>query len=226
MYYGLYEPHLTNWIRFNVRADDAVIEPGVNVGFITGHLLQQVGNKGLVIALEPSRRCAEQLHRNNDIAAIPSLRFVNAAMADVSGEDTYYETSRIVSHGYGCLGSVEQPEDGTSYSIPTRSVDDLMDEYSLEKVRFLKLDIEGAELIALQGASQALAAGRIDHVMVETTIDHANADSKPQSLAIAKILESSGFRSHSMRRNGTLRPLNLGAIGQQPFRSDVMWSRR
>jgi FkbM family methyltransferase len=224
MYYGLYEPHLTNWIRTNVRAGDVVIEPGVNIGFITGHLLEQVGERGLVIALEPSRTCAEQLHRNNDLTSIPGLVFINAAIAEASREATYRETPRIISRGFGCLEEVGQP-DGTSYMVNTISLDDLLSKYGIRKVRFLKLDIEGSELIALRGASDALAEGRIDNVMVETTYDPSDSDSVAHNGSIAEILRNADFHPHSMLRNGTVRPLDFDVIGTKSFRQDVMWSR-
>lgn len=224
MYYGLYEPHLTNWIHANIHEGDAVIEPGANVGFIMGHLLGQVGESGKLIALEPSRICTDQLNRNNDLASIPGLVFLNAAIANASRELTYYETPRIISQGFGCLAEVGQPA-GTPYTVKAFSVDDLLHQHEIQKLRFLKLDIEGSELIALEGASVALAEGRIDNVMVETTYSPGDPESLSHNRSIATVLSDAGFKPHRMLRNGTVRAMKSDMLGPKGFRTDVMWSR-
>lgn len=224
MYYGLYEPHLTNWIRRNIRTGDVVIEPGVNIGFITAHLVESVGPSGRVIGLEPSATCFEQIRSTNDLGAIPQLTLLNAALAERSGTGTFFDTPRVISRGFGCLESVCRPADAIPCDVPLRSVDDLVDEYGLGRVRFLKLDIEGSELSALQGARRSLAERRIDHIMVETTNDPGRPETVSETEKIFELLLAAGFRPHRMTPRGQCRPLGE-AVGSRLFREDVMWSR-
>lgn len=226
MYYGIYEPHLTRWIAGNIRAGDQVIEPGVNVGFVSGHLLEAVGPGGLVVGLEPSRRCVGALRENNRACLPSQFRLFNAALAAEDGDALFFESEQIHSHGYGCLEEAGQPENAVRYSIPTRCVDSLMDEFGIGQLRFLKLDVEGSELPALRGASRTLAARRIDHILVETELDGADDRRREVNREIRDLLTSAGFTPHCMSPTGRLTRFDLDAAiaSGQRLRTDLMWT--
>lgn len=227
MYYGIYEEHLVHWIARAIRPGDAVIEPGANIGYITGCLLAALRGSGILLSLEPSRRCIEQLSRNNDLSAIANLRLLNAAIAAHAGTETFWETPLIVSAGYGYLqpANWNDSKEGDSYAIATYSVDDLMEQHGIPRLAFLKLDVEGSELPALEGARRGLARKAIDHIMVETYIDADDAHSVNLSNTIFDLLETNGYRAHLMRRNGTLQPAELRAPHIRKWRGDVMWAK-
>ncbi len=226
MYYGIYEEHLTNWITRTIRAGDAVIEPGMNVGFITGHLLDRVGPSGVVIAVEPSRSCVEGIRRHNDLTSMPNLRVINAAVADDDGTERFRETPNLVNEGYGCLEAANWSgeHEGRWYDVQTRRVDTLMEEFGIRRLAFLKLDVEGSELRALRGAANALRNRAIDHIMVETYFDFDEEAGDAMRRDIWKLLESHGMRPHRMNRDGRLQPFAIAPGGPRRFMLDVMWS--
>lgn len=227
MFYGVYEPHLTNWIARSIRPGDRVIEPGANVGFISAHLRNAVGEDGLVLALEPSRQCVSALESNNELKVMRNFRLLNAAISATDGEAWFFETRRIHSHGYGCLEAVEKPLDAVRYPVTTRSVDSLMDEYGIRKLRFLKLDVEGSELPALHGASRSLSEGRIDFVMVETDLNGSDRELCRINGQVSQLLANSGFAPHRMSQSGSLKPFDIDAFGMEGrrLRTDLMWAR-
>ena len=51
---------------------------------------------------------------------------------------------------------VFQPESERATEVKTVSIDDMVEEKNLPKVSFIKMDIEGAELSALHGATKTL----------------------------------------------------------------------
>ena len=227
MFYGVYELHLTNWIAREIRPGDRVIEPGANVGFISAHLRNAVGRDGLVLALEPSRQCVSALESNNDLNAMRNFRLLNAAISATDGEAWFFETRRIHSHGFGCLEAVDKPSDAERYSVATRSVDSLMDEYGIRQLRFLKLDVEGSELPALEGASRALSEGRIDFVMVETDLNGSDRELCRINGEVRQRLTKSGFGPHRMNQSGSLEPVDIDVLGAKGgrLRTDLMWRR-
>jgi FkbM family methyltransferase len=228
MYYGIYEEHLVRWIARNIRPGDAIIEPGANIGYITGRLLAALNGNGTLLSLEPSRHCIDQLRRNNDLNAIGNLRLMHAAIATRPGSETFWETPQIISAGYGYLqpANWDNSSEGERYTIQTHNVDELMQEHGLSRLAFLKLDVEGSEVPALQGAQRAIARQAIDHIMVETYVDKDDPRSVTLVDTMCDLLESSGYRPHSMRRNGTIRPVELRASRVRKWRSDIMWAKR
>lgn len=226
MYYSLYEEHLVHWIQRTIHPGDVILEPGSNIGYITSHLLAQLRGTGKVISLEPSRLCVEQVQQNNDVLP-PNLHLINAAVAATTGYETFWETPRIVSDGYGYLDTANwnNSTEGNAYQIPTHTVDELMDHFGLSRLAFLKLDVEGSELPALQGARGTLSRGAIDHIMVETYVDTDDPHNVNLINTMFDLLESSGYRAHSMRRNGTIHPVKLRATHVRKWRGDVMWAK-
>lgn len=227
MYYSLYEEHLVHWIQRIIRPGDVILEPGSNIGYITAHLLAQLRGTGKLIAIEPSRLCVEQLqHANGSLP--PNLHLLNAAIAGSTGSQIFWQTPRIVSDGYGFLETANwnNSTEGLAYRIPTHTVDELMDRFGLSRLAFLKLDVEGSEVPALQGAQRALARQAIDHIMVETYVDKDDPRSVTLVDTMCDLLESSGYRAHSMRRNGTIQPVELRASRVRKWRSDIMWAKR
>lgn len=55
-------------------------------------------------------------------------------------------------------------------SIPVQPLDGWMEDYGVDEVDLLKIDVEGAECDVLKGADRALREGRIHSVLAETTL--------------------------------------------------------
>ena len=54
-----------------------------------------------------------------------------------------------------------------SINIKQTTIDNIVEKYSLNKINFLKLDIEGSEYNALLGAKKSLSSGLIDYIQLE-----------------------------------------------------------
>jgi FkbM family methyltransferase len=112
------------------------------------------GAEGRVVALEFDERnlevCRRNLERNPRVA--DRIDFVERALWDVSGQTLAYEPA-----GYGTRVVRAW---GDSAEVATTTLDDLVAERGLDRVDFIKLDIEGAELQALRGAQETLRRHR------------------------------------------------------------------
>lgn len=53
-YFGVWEPHLTNWIGQQLAPGDTFIDVGANVGYFSLLASRLVGKSGVVVAIEPS----------------------------------------------------------------------------------------------------------------------------------------------------------------------------
>jgi FkbM family methyltransferase len=211
-YYGVYEIGFVAHLHKALRAGDAFIDPGANFGYIAAVAAKLVGPTGKVIALEPSRTCFGKL---SAYLRVPNIELLHAAVHRQSGKAKFYDTPRVVSRGFACLAEVEEPEDGEGYEVDTLSVDDICNARRIERVRYLKLDVEGAELLALQGAACLLQDRRIDFILVETDFRLEITQE------IAQLLTHHGYKPFKPSTMGLLKAISLES---RPDRFDVIWA--
>jgi FkbM family methyltransferase len=216
VYYGVYEEFFVRLLKRIIRPGDLVIEPGVNIGYITAILSKLVGVNGKIIALEPSKICFKKI---SNYLSKSNIKLLNKALHDKTGVAYFTDKTKVITHGYSTLSEFTSIEDGDAeYLIPTTTVDDLMIEFSLKHIRLLKLDIEEAELMAINGSSLALSQKRIDFILVETTFQEVYNKINSE---IFEKLEGYGYKPYLMGRN-ELNSVNLRTLNNT--RHDIIWS--
>jgi FkbM family methyltransferase len=124
-----------------INEGDVVVDLGGNVGIFNRWAYSQGASK--VISFEPDKRYFKLLSLNAD----PRSILFNAAIADTIGEFTLYQSEHL--GGSTLLGS----GDGVKYPVRTYTLNYLFETGLIDKIDFLKVDIEGAELHAFAGIS-------------------------------------------------------------------------
>jgi FkbM family methyltransferase len=134
---------------------DVVIDGGGCTGDTTLYFAARVGSKGRVYTFEFEQRnleiMAQNLALNPHLSA--SVEIVPRALWGESDEALDYDPNGPAT----TIALKEEP--GTTKAM-TLSIDDLVEREGLDKVDFVKMDIEGAELSALKGAERTLRAFR------------------------------------------------------------------
>lgn len=123
-----------------IQEGDVVVDLGGNVGIFNRWAYSQGASK--VISFEPDRRYFKLLSLNAD----PRSVLFNAAAAHEVGELDLYETSHLG-------GSTIMGTGGGSYTVRTYTLNYLFETGLVDKIDFLKVDIEGAEHAAFTGIS-------------------------------------------------------------------------
>jgi hypothetical protein len=78
-----------------------------------------------------------------------------------------------------------------------RPLDEVLDEQGAERVELLKMDIEGAELAALEGMREGLARGRYRRVLLELHPGlHPRGAALPDD--VAALFRGAGYRGWSV----------------------------
>lgn len=143
-----FEPLTIDWVRQVVRPGLCAIDVGAALGLFSLELARLVGEGGRVIAIEPSSTSVRLLKRNaRRNRAVVSV--LHAAASSADGARNFYLTDSSDSHAFyphPLIGPRKQ------ISIKTVRLDSVA-----ESVDFLKIDVEGAELDVLRGASQLLS---------------------------------------------------------------------
>ncbi len=135
---------------------DICIDGGSCWGDVALRLMQSAAPEGQVHAFEFVRGNLEMLQRNLELN--PQL----ARQITVDQRALWHETGCQLSFDdRGSSTSLTQPvSQNTAQSIGTVTIDDYVREKNLPKIDFIKMDIEGAEIPALQGAAGVIRSFR------------------------------------------------------------------
>jgi FkbM family methyltransferase len=172
-------PEMRAWRRI-LRPGDRFVDVGAHVGLYT---LWALDAGASVIAVEPNPDAARQLRANlerNGYAA----DVVEAALGATPGRMAMAGQDLLRQH----LVLEDAPADGDG-SVEVRVLDDVVADQS---VRGLKIDVEGAERLVLEGAHRLIADARIDVMQLEwndCSLSLLGEDRGP----LATVLESAGF---------------------------------
>ncbi|HZT31978.1 MAG TPA: FkbM family methyltransferase [Bryobacteraceae bacterium] len=136
-----------------VKAGDTVLDCGANVGVYTRVALD-AGAK-TVVAIEPAPENLEALRRNFS-SEIAAGRVIIMPKGVWDKDDML--TLSIDPHNTAADSFVmNQKPTNKTIQVPLVTIDELVAELKLERVDYIKMDIEGAETHALAGAQQTLA---------------------------------------------------------------------
>ncbi|WP_435022581.1 FkbM family methyltransferase (plasmid) [Tundrisphaera sp. TA3] len=164
---GCYEPQETMIIRRLVAPGGTFVDVGAHWGYFSLIVADHVGRGGRVVSIEADPRVYGMLERSLALNDLPQVRPVHAAAAAGTGHVTLigfdetsdnWGTSRIDG---GAAGP------GGSYEVPARSVDEILDDLGVDVVDLIKMDIEGAEALALTGMAAGLRRGRYRRLLIE-----------------------------------------------------------
>lgn len=142
-----------------LRPGDLAIDGGANHGYHTWPFALSVGAQGRVLAVEAIPDLATKLRLAALARGLAQVEVVEAALAERGGSAEFHWVRN--SDGYSGLRARPYPfaPDTARITVRTRRLDDLIDG-TPQPWRFAKLDLEGGEFHALQGAQAAIARWR------------------------------------------------------------------
>lgn len=171
--------------REYVREDSVVWDIGANVGVFT-FAGAGIAAKGRVLAVEADPWLAELLRRSCRMVRNREFRIdvVSAAIASRNGVSSFAIASRgrASSHLAEVDGATQSGGARSSLYVPTLTLDTLLEHFPAPTV--LKIDIEGAELLALQGAERLLREAR-PAILVEVCANNLSP--------VTTLLHSAGY---------------------------------
>lgn len=179
-----------------IRKGDIVVDCGVCEGFFVLQALEQ--GAAMVLGIEANPVLIPALERT---FATQKDRVIlqQAAVGAFNGAANF--DFNPASPSGGKIGA-------EGFCVPVKTLDQLVVENSLERVDFIKMDIEGAEIQAIEGALSVLEKF---HPRIALTTYHRSFDYK----VLKAILESVGYRNFRTKglagRGLNLRPIMIHA---------------
>ena len=163
---GYYEFRETGLIRQYLRAGDTFIDVGANIGWFTILAAHIVGQNGQVIAFEPSKKIYTHLQRNVQINSLNNVKLEEFALAHKNGV-AILSGATSKNSGKGSITQIFNGLNNTVENVRTMRFDDYFLANNLKRVRFMKIDVEGAEMMVLQGARSLLEKRWVSYLIIE-----------------------------------------------------------
>jgi FkbM family methyltransferase len=205
---GLYDIAVSEALARLISPGDTVVDAGANIGYMSVLAARVAGPAGTVISFEPHPDLFGILEQNiatdarNGLSA--RVQCSQRALGATSGTarlhlpadfGTNDGTASVVDVGASAVDSIE---------IHVETLDNVLD---TRCVAVLKLDVEGYEPQVLRGASKALAAHHINHIVFE---DHSVEGSE-----VVRLLTGFGYQILALGWSipgPVVRPLQAGSL--------------
>ena len=193
------DPSLLRLVTEFVQPGHTVWDIGANIGLFTFTAATRAGSGGHVLAVEADTWNVALLRRSGVLTTSASapVDVVPVAISDVDGFARFNIAvrSRSTNHldGYGSTqtGGVRETQ-----VVPTVTLDHLLDHFPAPDV--LKIDIEGAEVLALAGATAVLERRPV--IICEVAAENA--------AAVRNLLLPHGYRFYDGELAGVRTPLD------------------
>lgn len=178
-----------------------------DVGANIGSYVQMVYNKAIatgvdvdIHAFEPTNACYNVLvSKFEDNKNIKICR--KAVSNKVGTQDIFYDKEKSGLASLHKRNTSFLPIDiNQSERVETTRLDNYVEENNIAHIHLLKIDIEGHELAAFEGAGKYLNAGFIDFIQFE--YGGANLDSHTTLADFYQLLLPHGFKIAKIMRNG------------------------
>lgn len=143
------------WFLGKMKEGNLFVDVGANIGVYTLHASRRVGAKGKVFAFEPTPDTFSDLQQNVQSNRCFNVTCEKIALADRIGEGHLVECGRAASNAISLL-----PPTGKRVTISVRTLDNYCQTNRIQKVDFIKVDIEGGEADFFSGGIQTLKKDR------------------------------------------------------------------
>jgi len=219
--YQVHEPVLSQFLIDYLKFEpgDIVIDIGANIGWYSLLLARLIPEDADIFAFEPDPLNFELLEHNIRLNGATQITAIQKALAAEDG------IQRLYQHDSNNLGrhSLLHLQDGKAVDVQTTSLDNFWKKNQLgaRLPRFIKIDIEGYESVALRGASEvlkkcpALLCEFSPGYMRQGGIDPAD---------LVNLLSGHGFEPHAISATG-LEPVATDSLANLTQVTDLFWQR-
>lgn len=160
---GHYEPFERNLVLLTLEEGDWALDIGGNIGYHAIHMAQAVGATGQIVSCEPAPQNFALLQKN-----ISENQFQDRVQCHQCAIGSEQGTLNLFLNeqnrgDHRIFSTTSDPRN--SIAVPVYPLDDLIPLGSA--IKLIKMDIQGAEWMALQGMTRILSENENIHIFME-----------------------------------------------------------
>jgi len=200
--YGLkkYEKEHTNFLKTIINKDWVCLDIGANIGYYT-LLLSKLARNGKIYSFEPNSTNFQLLNLN---VYINDFQNVITNQIALSNENNYQNFKITKDSAFASFKNTERSEVIDEVKVKTKKLDDYIQEKEIKKIDFIKIDVEGAEKLVLDGAQNILQALKPKIILTELCEDNLRPFNE-NGVSITNFLKNFNYSPFSLS-NSKLKP--------------------
>lgn len=172
-----------------------VFDVGANIGMYTVLAARRVGPTGGVHAFEPTPQVAARVKENAAINGLSNVAVNQKAVAAVEGSALFYLQD-------GSDQNTLAPCTGRTIEVQTVTLDAYVSAAGVTEVDVVKMDVEGAEVMALQGGKQFFSRDASPMLMLEVNPKALEAMGA-SAQQLGDLLAAYGYCCYRLQSYGT-----------------------
>ena len=139
---------ISNYEQFyTVKEGDVVVDAGANEGYLSIYYAKKVKSKGKILAFEPDNLNLKKFKANLDLnKGVDNISIIEDLIWNVNTKIEFYEAGTVASSAHF------RPNDSKAIIKNAITLDTFCIKNNIKRMDFVKMDIEGAEIEALDGA--------------------------------------------------------------------------
>lgn len=194
------EPTTTSYLLDHLRPGDVFADIGANVGFMGLQAAARVGPRGAVWCFEPNPRLVGLIRQSVSANRFDGrVHIVPIALAEEDGTGRpFYVSADPANSGLSSFApDVDHQVAGkidmsAPLLVPVATFDTFATRRGISRLDAVKIDVEGAEHLVIQGMRDSLARFRPRFIICETHVDSP----------AARVLSDLGYRGRMLEAMG------------------------
>ncbi|MEW6772890.1 MAG: FkbM family methyltransferase [Bacteroidota bacterium] len=188
-----------------VEKDDIIFDIGANIGEYTLYAASLVNSNGKVYSFEPVQSMFYTLKQNVDLNSHLRNKIicVNKGLGNKKVILPIYDEQNNINEGLFSIHQKNFIHSKKIQDIEIDTLDNFVNENYLDRIDFIKIDVEGHELYVLQGGIDAIKKFH-PKLMIEMSEKNFNAAGYSK-IDIFKLLEDMGYSIFLILKRGQLK---------------------
>jgi FkbM family methyltransferase len=153
------EPEVQSALAELIEPGQTVYDVGANIGFFTILCSRLVGPHGSVYAFEPIPENLVTLRHNIALNRLTNVVVVEQALSSSTGTAEMFVSPWSAFHSLDVAGASKRENhgpDGGQVTVETVTLDEFVQRDGVSAPDLVKLDVEGAELLVVEGMRETL----------------------------------------------------------------------
>lgn len=191
-----FEPHSSAALKHSLREGDAALDVGCSYGVMSALIGKLVGSAGQCHSLDANKAVIPMvgiLAEANGLAGVVSAH--NLAVSDAPGEVEFHAVPGFESVASTCNPDIRKVKETRTENVKATTIDEFCAANNISP-KCIKIDVEGAECVAIRGAQDTIERLHPDLVIETHALEINGVGGNLAEMASA--LESSGYALFDM----------------------------